>query len=73
MLVRSNTYLRNSNLKDLLVDKALANLTLELDNAHKRMFYLRVRSQMVVQKVFRIFDQASINKLITIKIHIERQ
>ena len=67
MLAHSNTYLGNGNLEAPPADRALATLTPGTDNNHKRMFFLRVRSQMISQKVFGAFDQTSINKLMTMK------
>jgi len=67
VLAYSNTYLGNRNLEAPPADKVLAALTPGTNNDHKRMFFLRVRSQMIAQKVFGTFDQASINKLMTMK------
>jgi len=67
VLAFSNTYLGNGNHEAPPVNKVLADLTPGTNDAHKRMFYNRVRSQMISQYIFGRFDQASINKLMTMK------
>ena len=67
ILVFSNTYLSNGNQEDPPDDRILPDLQPCTNDDHTRMFYNPVRSQIVAQGIFGIFDRASINKLMTMK------
>ena len=64
---QNNPYLGNDASEAPPDNKMLLDLNPGTDENHKRMFYKRVRSQMMSQHLFCSLDRASINKLISVK------
>ena len=67
VLAFNNTYLGNGLLEPPPAEQLLLDLAPATDAAHKQQFYKRVRSQMIAQAIQGRLDQASLNKLMTVK------
>ena len=67
ILVCVTSYLWNGISESPPDEKILLDLTPGENENHKRIFHKQVFSQMISQRVFGRLDQASINKLMTMK------
>ena len=63
----NNTYLGNGNLEAHQADRLMPDLIPSKNPDDKKKFYLRVKSQIICHRLLGVFDQASINRLMTQK------